>query len=93
MTVLLKPGWESKVSAIKPQIYPLGNKTRHVVDNTFDEMHKQDHLQYTMDLTPFSFLIFVIYKTDHQGRRKGRVVVDIWKLNKLVLPNSYPLPL
>lgn len=26
MTVPLKPGWESKVSAIKPLIYPLGNK-------------------------------------------------------------------
>ncbi len=26
MTVLLKPGWESKVSAIKLRIYPLGNE-------------------------------------------------------------------
>lgn len=26
MTILLKPGWKSKVSAIKPRIYPLGNK-------------------------------------------------------------------
>ncbi len=40
MIVLLKPGWESKVSAIKPQIYPLGNGARSVVNNTFDKMHK-----------------------------------------------------
>ncbi len=26
MMVSLKPGWKSKVSVIKPQIYPLGNK-------------------------------------------------------------------
>ena len=28
MTMLLKPGWESMVSAIKPRIYPLGNEAR-----------------------------------------------------------------
>ncbi len=26
ITLPLKPGWESKVSAIKPRIYPLGNE-------------------------------------------------------------------
>lgn len=44
MTVLLKPGWKSKVSAIKPQIYPLANKAWYVVDDTFDKMHKQGRL-------------------------------------------------
>ena len=93
MTVSLKPGWESKVSAIKSRIYPLGNEAQRVVDNTFDEIHKQGRLQYTTEPTPFSFPVFVIYKTDHQGRRKDRAVVDIRKLNELVLPNSYPFPL
>lgn len=37
--------------------------------------------------------MFVIYKTDFHGKRKGRAVVDIRKLNNLVLPDSYPLPL
>lgn len=37
--------------------------------------------------------MFVIYKTDHQGRRKGRAVIDIQKLNELVLPDFYPFPL
>ena len=93
MTVPLKPGWESKVSAIKSRIYPLGNEARRVVDNTFDEMHKQGRLEYTTDPTPFSFPVFVIYKTDSNGKRKGRAVVDIRKLNDLVLPDFYPLPL
>ena len=93
MTVPLKPGWESKVSAIKPKVYPLGNEARRVVDNTFDEMHRQGRLKYTTDPTPFSIPVFVIYKTDSQGRRKGRAVVDIRKLNDLILPDSYPLPL
>ncbi len=39
MKVTLKPGWEAKVSAIKPRIYPLDNKDRQLVDDTFDELH------------------------------------------------------
>ena len=93
MTVPLKPGWESKVSAIKPRIYPLGNKARRIVNDTFDEMHKQGRLEYITDPTHFSFPVFVIYKTDSYGKRKGRAVVDIRKLNDLVLPDSYHLPL
>ena len=93
MTVPLKLGWESKVSLMKPRIYPLDNKAGQVVDDTFDEMHRQGRLEYTTDPTPFSFLVFVIYKTDSHGRRKGRAVVHMRKLNNLVLPDSYPLPL
>ena len=44
MKVHLKPGWELKVAIIKPKVYPLGNDSRHVVDETFDEMHRQGQL-------------------------------------------------
>lgn len=90
MTVPLMPAWESKVLTIKSQIYSLGNKARLVVDNTFDERHKQGHLQYITDPTPFSFPVLVVYKIDHQDRRKGRAVIDIHKLSELVLSDSYP---
>lgn len=93
MTMLLKPGWESMVSAIKPRIYPLGNEARWVINETFDKMHKQGRLEYTTDLIPFSFSVFVIYKTDLHSKRKGYAVIDIRKLNKFILPDSYPLPL
>ena len=56
-------------------------------------MHKEGCLQYTTDPTPFSFPVFVVFKTDHQDRKKGRAVVDIRRLNELVLLDSYPLPL
>ena len=65
ITVPMKPSWESKVSTIKPRFHPLGNKARRVVDNIFDKMQKQGRLQYTTDLTPFSFSVFVVFKTDH----------------------------
>ncbi len=56
-------------------------------------MYKQSRLEYTTDPTSFSFPVFVIYKTDSHGKRKGCIVVDIQKLNDLVLLDSYPLPL
>lgn len=93
MTVPLKLGWESKVSAIKPRIYLLGNEVWRVIDDNFHKIHKQSRLQYTTKPTSFSFSVFIIYKTDHQGKRKGRAVVNMQKLNKLVLPDSYFFPL
>lgn len=48
-------------------------------------------MEYTTDPTPFSFPVFVIYKTDSYGKRKDHAVVDIQKFNNLVLPDSYPL--
>ena len=43
----LKPGWEAKVSAIKPRVYPLGNEARQLVDKTFDKMHCFGRLKFT----------------------------------------------
>lgn len=91
MTVPQKPGWESKISIIKLKVYLLGNKAQPVIDNTFDKMNTQGRLKYTNGPIPFSFLVFVVYKTDSQGKRKGPTVIDHWKLNDLVLPDFYPL--
>lgn len=93
MKVYLKPRWESKVSAIKPRVYPLGNDSCRVVDETFDKMHHQGRLKFITNPTPFNFPVFVVWKPDGDRKKKGRAVVDIWKLNEMVLPNSYPLPL
>ena len=93
MKVSLKPGWETKVSAIKPRFNPLGNDAQHLVHDTFDKIHRQGRLKFTTNPTPFSFPVFVVWKSDSDGKRKGRAVVNIRKLNDLVLPDSYPLPL
>lgn len=56
-------------------------------------MHKQGRLEYTIDPNSFTFPVFVICKTDSHSKRKGRAVVDIQKLNNLILPDIYPLSL
>lgn len=93
MKVQLKLGWESKVSSIKPKVYLLGNNNWRIVDDNFDKMHKQGRLEFTTESTPFSFPVFVVWKADAEGNKKGRAVVDIQKLNKLVFPHSYSLSL
>lgn len=93
MKVPLKPGWEVIVSTIKPRVYPLGNKNWQVVDETFDKMHRLGRLKFTTEHPPFSFPVFVVWKPDAEGKRKDRAVVDIQKLNEMVLPDSYFLPL
>lgn len=74
-------------------MYPLGNKARQLVDKTFDKMHYLGHLKFTSKHTQFSFTFFVVWKLNAEGKRKGRVVVDIQKLNDIVFLDSYPPPL
>lgn len=87
MKIHLKPGWESKVAALKPKVYPLGNDSRHVVDKNFDEMHRQGWLKFTTYPNPFSSLVFVVWKPDGNRKKKDRTVINIQKLNKMVLPD------
>ena len=54
-------------------------------------MHKQKRLKFTTNPTFFSFPVFVVWKSDSNGKKKSCVSVDIRKLNDLVLPNLYPL--
>lgn len=77
MKVPLKPGWEAKVSAIKPRVYSLENEAHQLVDETFDKMHCLGRLKFTSGHTPFSFPVFVVWKLDAEGKRKGKAVVDI----------------
>ncbi len=93
MKLYLKPGWETKVLTIKPKVYPLGIKVKRLVNKTFDKMQCLGRFQYTTSHISFSFPIFVVYKTNTKGQRRGRAVVNIRKLNDLVIPDAYPLPL
>ena len=92
MRIPLKPGWEDKVDG-SAKTYPVGEKDRKVIDKTFDELHDQGRLEWTTESTPFSYPIFVVWRTLPNGERKGRAVVDIRKLNEITQPDAYPLPL
>ena len=94
MKITLRDDWQSRLpSGNRAKIYPLGIKAREVIDKTFDEMHRQGRLEFTTQATPFSYPVFVVWKTLPDGERKGRGVIDIRGLNDLIVQDVYPVPL
>lgn len=81
----------TKDSTTKPRVYLLGIDAKRLVDKTFDKIQRLGRLKYITSYTSFSFPLFIVYKTNTKGERKGYVVVDIHKLNNLIIPNAYPL--
>ena len=92
MRIPLRSDWESKVPKTA-RIYPLSNESKAIVDKTFDKLHDQGRMVWTNTSTPFSYPVFVVWKAQPSGERKGRVVVDIRGLNAITQPDVYPLPL
>ena len=95
----LNTDWNS-LSAPKSaqKIYPLGAPDRDAVDKEFDKLHMQGQMGWSTDPTPFSWPVFVVWKTVYEGpekvlKRKPRVVVNIQGLNKIATTDLYPLPL
>lgn len=74
-------------------MYLLGIEAKRLVVKTFDEMQHFGRFKYTNSHTSFTFLIFVVYKTKAKEKRKECEVVNICKLNDLVISNTYPFPL
>ena len=82
---------------ITNKIYLLSPKDRRLVDEEFDRMHKQERMSWSTEPMPFRFPVFVIWKTikvdGQEPIQKGKVVVNIRGLNKIMIPNAYPMPL
>ncbi len=92
MDIPLLDNWRDLYKPGQARVYPLGQKDREVIDKEFDKLHSQDRMEWTTTATPFSFPCFVVWKTTPEGERKGRVVVDIRALNKITMPDAYPVP-
>ena len=91
MDIPLVDNWQELYKPGQARVYPVGPKDREVIDEAFDKLHSQCRMEWTSTATPFSFPCFVIWKDTPQGP-KGRVVVDIRALNKITVPDAYPVP-
>ena len=89
MDIPLVDNWKDLYKPGQARVYPLGEKDKAVIDKTFDELHEQNRMEWTTSSTPFSFPCFVVWRDD---TKKGRVVVDIRALNKITMPDAYPMP-
>ena len=92
MDIPLVDNWRDLYKPGQAKVYSVGPKDREVIDEAFDKLHEQNRMEWTSTATPFSFPCFVIWKDTPQGP-KGRVVVDIRALNKITVPDAYPVPL
>ena len=90
MQIHLKPGWEKKIPK-KCRVYPVGPREQEVIEKQIEKLVSQDRMFRTKRSVPFSFPVFVVWRTLSDGTRKSRMVVDIRGLNKIVLMDSYPM--
>lgn len=59
----------------------------------FNKIHRLGYLKYTTSNILFSFLVFIVYKTNAKKEKKEDAVVNIGKLNDLIVLEIYSLSL
>lgn len=94
MKIPLVPDWQSKINT-KPRPYPASPKDNAVINEIFDRLHEQHRMEWSTQPTPFTFPVFVVWRTvlkDGVPVQKGRAVIDIRGLNRITEKDSYPLP-
>ena len=97
MPIPFRHDWADNLPPAK--IYPLGARDRKVVNDTFEPLHAAGKMQYTTQPTPFGFPVFVTWKKVPDPKNpgaqidKGHAVVDLRGTNKILLPDSYQIPL
>lgn len=90
MKVPLVDGWQKQ--KLNTRAYHLSTRDKEAVDQIHNRLTQLGRLKFTEEATPFAHPIFVVWrKVD--GKDKARVVVDLRGLNKVAVPDSYPLPL
>jgi hypothetical protein len=90
MRVPLVEGYQNQKIGQRP--YPLSQEDREIVDKTLDDLHAQGRVEWVTQPTPFGAPAFVVWRMVN-GARKGRMVIDLRALNKVTIPDAYPMPL
>ena len=70
---------------------PKRPKDHKIVNTGFDKVHKQGCMKWS-ESTPLTYSCIVGWTTKANNTRKGRTVVDIRLLNRITLPDTYPMP-
>jgi hypothetical protein len=92
MKIPLLDNWQEMIPKRQARVYPQGNDAKEVIDRTFNGLHETGRMSWSTKGTPFSWPVFVVWKTAKQ-KRIGRAVVDMRGLNHLALRDAYPIPL
>ncbi len=69
----------------------MGYKDRAFLNNYNDALYTAGKMVFLDELTPIVYLAFVVWRKIGD-KEKGRVVIDLRPLNKIVIPDIYPRP-
>jgi hypothetical protein len=79
----LVKGWQNqKIAARK---FPLSTKHKEIIDRVFNNLQERNRFEPVNGPTPFTAPMFVA--------AKDRPVINLRILNKLAVPDAYPMPL
>jgi hypothetical protein len=90
MSINLKSNWADKIKSNR--IYSLRSNERVIIDEIFDNLHFKEKMKWFTNSTSFDYLVFVIYRTimkNDKSTRKNRAVIDIRKLNAIIVIDAY----
>lgn len=62
------------------------------VNQTFNKLCELGQISQSKNTTPFSYSVFCIWKIQNR-KQKRPVVVDIRKLNTIIKPDTYFIPI
>jgi hypothetical protein len=88
MRIDLVEGWQNQIKPARP--YPLGKKDSDHLNMEHDKMHAEGKLVFLDEPTPIACPAFVVWRKSGDTE-KGRVVIDLRPLNKIAVPDVYPL--
>jgi hypothetical protein len=86
MSITLK--LDAKIETTK--VYSMSSNERDLIDETFDKLHDQDKMHWTMKFIAHDASIFVVWRMINE-EKKDKVVVNIRELNKIVKSDSYSM--
>jgi DNA-binding ferritin-like protein (Dps family) len=67
------------------------SRKRELIDETFDKLHQQNKMHWTIEFTVHEASIFVVWRQIFEDDKKKRVIVNIRDLNKIVEFDSYSM--
>ncbi|POS75391.1 hypothetical protein DHEL01_v206213 [Diaporthe helianthi] len=90
LKVRLRDNWQDMIPK-KCRVYPMTSKDSEIVDRTLTKLQEAGKIERTRQSVPFSFPVFVVWRTMSDGTRKGRMVIDVRGLNRMSVPDAYPM--
>ena len=90
MKIPFVEGWQ--YTKFNFRLYLLGYKEQAMFDKKHDALYEKDCIDYVDKASSITLPVFVVQRIV-KGVKKGRAVVDLRPLNRMVVLNIYLLPL